>query len=324
MNIHNMTPKKRWIVLATAMAVVFALVLWLVFRGNGQAGVTYREEAVKRGDIEATIVSTGVIQPRNRLEIKPPIAGRIEKVLVREGDVVRKGQVIAWMSSLERAALLDAARAQGPEEAKRWEELYRPTPIVSPLYGRVIARNTEPGQTFTATDAVFVLSDRLTIKAQVDETDIARIKLKQAARATLDAYPDTTFDGRVIEIAFDAKTVNNVTTYTVDVLPQNPPSFLRSGMTANVYFEVASRKGVLQVSAAAVKVRRGQSYLLIPGDDEKPAERPVTLGISDGRMVEILEGVKEGEKILVPKIGKRKRGSKDSSPLNPFSRRKKN
>jgi len=167
------------------------------------------------------------------------------------------------------------------------------------------------------------LSDRLTIKAQVDETDIARIKLKQAARVTLDAYPDTTFNGRVIEIAFDAKTVNNVTTYTVDVLPQNPPSFLRSGMTANVYFEVASRKNVLQVSAAAIKVRRGESFVFVPGEEDKPAERPVTLGISDGRVVEIVEGLKEGDKILVPKISKRKRGARGSSPLNPFSRRKK-
>jgi macrolide-specific efflux system membrane fusion protein len=52
--------------------------------------------------------------PQNRLEIKPPIAGRAEEVLVNEGELVKAGQIIAWMSSTDRAALLDAARAQGP------------------------------------------------------------------------------------------------------------------------------------------------------------------------------------------------------------------
>jgi len=322
--LNTLTPKTRWIILAaTGGVIVFIAVWWFFLRAPDEQAVTYRPAAVKRGDIEQTIVSTGVVQPRNRLEIKPPIAGRIEVVLVREGDVVRKGQVIAWMSSLERAALLDAARAQGPEEAKRWEELYRPTPIVAPLNGRVIARNTEPGQTFTPTDAVFVLSDLLTIKAQVDETDIARIKLRQAARVTLDAYPDTTFNGQVIEIAFDAKTVNNVTTYTVDVLPQKPPAFLRSGMTANVHFLLASRQATLLVPATAVRVRDGASYVMVPGENKDPVERPVTTGISDGRQIEVLDGLQEGDPILVASLGLRKSRAGGSSPLNPFGGKKK-
>ncbi|MEK7840651.1 MAG: efflux RND transporter periplasmic adaptor subunit, partial [Pseudomonadota bacterium] len=119
------------------------------------------------------------------------------------------------------------------------------------------------------------------------ETDIARIKLRQAARVTLDAYPDTTFNGQVIEIAFDAKTVNNVTTYTVDVLPQKPPAFLRSGMTANVNFLLVSRQAVLLVPAAAIKVRQGESYLMVPGEKDVPVERVVTIGVSDGRQAEV-------------------------------------
>src|SRR3989339_238898 len=65
------------------------------------------------GAISASIPSTGTVMPRNRVEIKPPVAGRIEDVLVNEGTHVRKGQIIAWISSNERAALLDAARTKG-------------------------------------------------------------------------------------------------------------------------------------------------------------------------------------------------------------------
>lgn len=69
--------------------------------------VATREYQLEKGDISITIKSTGTVQPENRLEIKPPIAGRIESVLVKEGERVRRGQVLAWMSSTERAAVLE-------------------------------------------------------------------------------------------------------------------------------------------------------------------------------------------------------------------------
>src|SRR3989339_1787968 len=83
---------------------------------------------VKLGRIESSIPSTGTVMPRNRLEIKPPVAGRIESVMVREGQNIKKGQILAWMSSQERVTLIDAARAGGEDELKRWEEMYKPTP----------------------------------------------------------------------------------------------------------------------------------------------------------------------------------------------------
>src|SRR6185436_13241208 len=101
------------------------------------------------------------------------------------GDWVKKGQILAWLSSSERAALLDAARARGPEEVKKWEELYKPTPMLAPIAGTLIARNFEPGQGVNASDGVLVLSDRLIVRANVDETDIAQLRVGQAARLTL-------------------------------------------------------------------------------------------------------------------------------------------
>ena len=127
------------------------------------------------GDVEMTVVTTGVIEPQNRLEIKPSISGRIESILVKEGDQVKSGDVLSWMSSTERAALLDAARSQGEEAVKYWEEAYKKTPIISPIDGEVIVRSIEPGQTISTSDAMLVLSDRLVVSAQFDETDIDSI-----------------------------------------------------------------------------------------------------------------------------------------------------
>jgi macrolide-specific efflux system membrane fusion protein len=202
--------------------------------------------------------------------------------------------------------------------------MYRPTAIIAPIRGMVIARNTEPGQTFTANDAVFVMSDQLTVKAQVDETDIALVKLRQPANVTLDAYPEHAFKGEVEAIAYDAKTVSNVTTYEVDVQPHNPPAFLRAGMTANVRFHVASKQDALLLPSAAIKVRDGRNYVLVPGDSSTQVEREVRVGLNDGRTTEIAEGLAEGDKVLIAQLKKvsNDNGSGGGSPLSPMRRKR--
>jgi macrolide-specific efflux system membrane fusion protein len=278
--------------------------------------VTYRESRVERGNIDLTILATGTVSPENRLEIKPPIAGRIEQVLVKEGQKVAKGQILAWMSSSERAAMLDAARSKGAEEVRKWEELYRPTPVLAPIPGMIILRNVESGQTFTNADAILVMSDRLTVKTQVDETDIAQIKLKQPAKITLDAYPGQSLDARVDQIAFDAKTVNNVTNYVVDVLPDSTPETMRSGMTANVTFVVDSRRGVAVVPAEAVQTKAGARTVLVKSPNgADPAEREIQVGLTDGKRIQVLSGLTEGETVLTPQL---ERKSANSGGTNPF------
>lgn len=307
---------RKRLLLALAAVVVLAAVgaggYWVA---GGTAEPTYREVAVTRGDVEVAILSTGVVQPRNRLEIKPPIAGRVERVLAEEGQVVAKGQILAWMSSTERAALMDAARSKGADEVSRWEELYRPTPILAPIRGTVISRNIEPGQTFTGADAVFVMSDRLTVKAKVDETDIGKIALKQRARVVLDAYPDEAMPAHVDQIAYDAKTVSNVTTYEVDVLPETTPAFMRSGMTASVAFQMATRLAVLRVPSRAVIERDGRVTVLTVDADGRRAERAVQTGLTDGKFTEIVDGLREGEKVSIAQIKNEKR----NGGINPFS-----
>ncbi|MBI4309828.1 MAG: biotin/lipoyl-binding protein, partial [Candidatus Omnitrophica bacterium] len=79
---------------------------------------------VNYGSIQNAVSATGNIQPQNRLAVKPPIGGRIEKILVEEGRQVKIGDLLAVMSSTERAALLDAARLQGGSTLKDWEDVY--------------------------------------------------------------------------------------------------------------------------------------------------------------------------------------------------------
>ncbi|KHD87978.1 MAG: macrolide transporter [Bdellovibrio sp. ArHS] len=287
---------------------VVIVILGLVLGGVGfffwkqkeNPQVSYTEVSLRKEDLNISVLATGTVQPKNRLEIKAPVAGRIEQILVKEGQNLRKGQILAWMSSTERAAMLDAARAQGPEEYKKWSELYLATPVMAPISGTLILKNVEPGQTFTSTDAIFVMSDHLTVKAQVDETDIAQIKIKSNAEIALDAYPANILKAHVDQIAFDATTVNNVTTYIVDVIPEKTPEFMRSGMTANVTFYVQEKNQVLVVPNEALKISNGRTTVLLktPGSREGvPVE--IRTGISDGKNTEVLDGLKEGDIVLV-------------------------
>ena len=312
---------KKKIGVTIVIMLIMAYSAFKLFKIKSDTGLVYDQYVVKKGTIKVQILSTGIIQPENKVEIKPPIAGRIEKVLVKEGDRVRKGQILAWMSSTERAAMLDAASSKGAQELKEWKEMYQATPILAAINGTIIQKNVESGQTFTTSDAILVMSDRLTVKAQVDETDIAQIKLKQKAKITLDAYPEDTINAYVDQIAFDAKTVNNVTTYVVDVLPESAPDYMRSGMTANVTFNVQSKDDIIVIATEAIKNIDGRNFVLIPNlkdSSDKPVELDVYLGISDGKKTEIVKGLNAGDIIYIQqfKVSDKKSGS--SGPFSPM------
>lgn len=287
----------------------------------------FRAVQTEKGSISVSVLATGVVQPQNRLELKPAIAGRMEEILVQEGQAVKRGQVLAWLSSSERAALLDAARAQGDAELEKWKKIYRPAPMVAPMDGVIIARNAEPGQTVSLSDIPLVMSDRLIVKAQVDETDIGQLSPGLSTEITLDAYAQRNIPGRTQSIAFEAKTVNNVTIYEVDVVPDSVPPFMKSGMTANVSFLIRKKDDVLLIPQQALSEGEGRGefeprpYVLVPGkngENKKNREKKaVKTGISDGKSVEITEGLAEGETILVPDVRWDKGGGSQGN--NPFS-----
>lgn len=264
------------------------------------AGAGPRAVAVQQGSIQDAVEATGSISPLNRVEVKPPIAGRIEKLLAAEGEKVQAGQVLAWMSSTDRAAILDAARAQGAEELKRWEDVYKPTPIVAPLSGVVILRNAVVGQTVEPGTVLFAMSDELIVLAQVDESDIGRVQVGMPVEIVLDAYPDQRVQGRVSDILHEGKNVSNVITYGVKVKPEAAPAFFRSQMTANVSFIIRRKDEALLVPASAVReTPDGHKQVLVPGPDGKPAPREVRTGIEGGGRIEIVEGLSAGDHVLL-------------------------
>lgn len=317
----NIMIKIGGLMILSMMAIV------LISGCGGKNAKPLETSTVVKGTIRAQIPTTGDVEPRNRLEIKPPVSGRIETILVEEGDNVKKGQVLAMMSSSDRAALLDAARAKGTAEYKRWADVYKPAPIIAPLDGFIILKNIEPGQTVTEADAVLVMADKLIAKAQVDETDIGNIKLGQPVNIELDAYPGEIIKGKVEHIAYESKVINNVTIYEVDLLPDSIPSFFRSGMSATINFISQEKNDVLMLPLKAIKKISERSYVF-QTDRVTNKTNPVQIktGLENTSHVEIISGLKAGDKVVIPDKKmisdlEAKFSHGPHAPMNPFQRR---
>ena len=304
---------------AIRVAVLLLTVALAGFACSKEEAVASRTVLPERGSIKKYISTTGTVEPRNRLEIMPAIAGRVESVLVVEGQAVRKGQLMAWMSSTERAALIDAARMQGNAELKYWESAYKPSPIIAPITGTVIVRDVEPGQTVTTTTAVLVLADRLIVTANVDETDIGNVRIGMTAELSLDSYPDVRVNGRVHHISYESTVTNNVTMYKVQIIPTRVPEVFRSGMSATINIIQSVREDALLLPIEAVVLEGRTNYVRVGRGEKAPPElREVKIGISDESRIEILSGLNEGDKVLVAD-GKAEVGSATGAEKkNPF------
>lgn len=291
-----MSHSKKLLFLLLAVVVMIAG-LFVMFSRMRSASTTpvVETEAVTRGAVRQTVLATATVKPENKLDVIPSTAGRAETVEAEMGMKVKQGQVLLWMSSSERATMLDAARAKGEKELEFWKDVYKPTAVVAPLDGTIISRNVVPGQTVTTTTNVFVMSDRLIIEADLDETDLGKIVLDQRVDATLDGFPgEPKLQGKVYKIAYSSTTVNNVTTYKVTVLLDTIPDYMRSGMTANVTFIINEHKDVLLVPASSVQ----GGLVYVPASDGKPQAREVKIGLSDGKVSEVVSGLKEGELVV--------------------------
>ncbi|MBI5430827.1 MAG: efflux RND transporter periplasmic adaptor subunit [Nitrosomonadales bacterium] len=200
--------------------------------------------------------------------------------------------------------------------------------IRSPVSGVVVDRSVDVGQTVAAslqTPTLFKIAQdlsRMQIDANFAEADIGNIRIGQAVRFTVDAFPDRNFRGTVKLIRLNPTTVANVVTYDVVIGVENPEQTLLPGMTAYVSIVVAERKDVLLVPNAALRFKPASGSAQSPAgnSDQKPAAKPkrdafsgrvyvleaggpvprnVTLGITDNRNTEVTGGeLRAGDRII--------------------------
>jgi len=209
------------------------------------------------------------------------------------------------------------------------------TDIVSPVDGVVVSRNIDVGQTVAAsfqTPVLFLIAEDLTkmqVNANVSESDIGTAREGQSTTFSVDAYPDRTFAGTVVQVRNAPLNVQNVITYDVVIAADNTDLALRPGMTANVEIVTGRRDDVLRIPTAALRFRPpadegrtavaaspsagvaappsggvaapssggAQVWLLA---DSRPSPVAVETGLADESYTELLSGpLAEGDRVIV-------------------------
>ncbi len=212
------------------------------------------------------------------------------------------------------SAKLKQARAQvmqSQASLKQLEEQLSYTTIVAPMDGVILSRDVEIGD---AVSSILVLGSTATlvmtegdinqvyVQGKVDEADIAHVYMDQPARIKVESFRDRTFNGKVTKIAPLGVQKDNVTTFEVRVSIDNPGGELKANMTANAEILLDEHKGVLTVPESAVIYdNQKKATVEIPDKKEKEGKRkiPVTVGLSNGSVTEILAGLKEGDQVVL-------------------------
>ena len=255
---------------------------------------------VAKGRFVIKTQAIGRVEPENRVAVAPVVNGRMEEVLVKEGDIIKKGQVLAWMSSNERAALLDSLKIKNstPQDRKRIEEAYNMVPVIAAIDGMIIKRAIEPGQSVSPSKEVFVISDRLIIKTFVDEIDIGSVKRGQKVEFYLDAFPEDKHIGKVLSLAHESTIKEGVTVYEVKILPRKRISVFRSGMTTDVLIITNVKNSALYLPKKAIFYRDGDAFVTMKSEDgKKIMEKNISIGVTNEKRMEIIGGILENDTI---------------------------
>jgi HlyD family secretion protein len=201
--------------------------------------------------------------------------------------------------------------------------------IRAPIDGVVIGRDVDRGQTVAASleaPTLFTIAQdlrQMEVHARIDEADIGRIRSGQSAHFTVDAFPNRSFTGSVVQIRKAAQVVQNVVTYTVVILTENPDLLLLPGMTALVRITVSASGETATIPSAALRyepsdetvrtsarqapaVEAGDTATgiaaivwMLPNDDDRPRPIRVRIGMDDGSAAQLLHGDLESGDALV-------------------------
>lgn len=206
-------------------------------------------------------------------------------------------------STIEEIAAQEAAVAQAEANVNSYQIQLDKTVLRSPIAGVVTLQNAKLGETVTANVPIISLMSeaKFEIEADVPEADIAKIKIGNQAKVTLDAYGDNViFEAQVITINPAETIIGGVPTYKTTFQFTQENEQIKSGMTANLTVLTDKHENVLFIPQRTI-TNNGQSFVYIY-KNKNQEKREIKIGLygSDGN-VEIVNGLNEGEKVIIPK-----------------------
>jgi HlyD family secretion protein len=237
--------------------------------------------------------------------------GLIAPSVLEDADKAYQMALNAQTAAKSQARVSKAEVEKAKAALERYESDLRYATITSPMDGLALSRDVEVGD---AVSSILVLGSQATlvmtlgdvsevyVLGKVDEADIGRVYMGQRARIVVESFKDKSFDGKVTKISPLGKEKDNVTTFEVRVSISNPTGELKTNMTANAEIILEEKKGVLIVPESAVLYDKDRKPSLeVPDPKGEGGKRKVAvkLGISNGVKTELVEGLKEGDKVVL-------------------------
>ena len=305
---------------------IFALILAVLYFSSGD-DVTYNTSHPTEDKSVYAIYATGVVEPINWARVAPLNKARLKDLLVKEGDIVEKGTLLARLDDEQEAssvtqleATVDLARKEVDRltplfkknvvSQQRFDEAItklqeaeadlaiarknlKETLLYAPITGKIVREDGEIGDILKAGEVIYWLAPKgdIQVTAEVDEEYIPRVQVGQNVLITADAFPDEVLKGKVYQITPKGDQVNK--TYRVRVsLPMNHPLYY--GMTVETNIVVYERDRALFVPITAIENRTLQII-----KDGIVTYRKVKTGATNDTNIEIESGVTKDDIVLV-------------------------
>jgi HlyD family secretion protein len=229
-------------------------------------------------------------------------------------QAVNRQRAAASQALIGRAKVNEARAqvAQAEAAVERAEEELANATIKAPIRGTVLTRDVEIGSPVSSilnlganASLVMTIGDiqQVFVRGKVDEADIGLVRLGMPARITTESFRDKTFHGKVTQISPIGVEKDNVTTFEVEVSIDNPGQELKANMTANAEIVLEEHADTLVIPEAAITYDAEKNATVDVADPTADTGRrrvPVTLGIGNGTRTEVLEGLRQGERVVLP------------------------
>ncbi|WP_443976873.1 efflux RND transporter periplasmic adaptor subunit [Treponema succinifaciens] len=241
-------------------------------------------DIVQAGNLDDYLEFGGDVSSVSAVDVYPDAAGKISRIRVAVGDLVKKDQIIAYV------------------DPSRPGMNYSENPVKAPISGRVTSFPPTIGTMVSQSYSIAKISDtdELQIKVNVAERFISRIRENQTAIVSFDAYPGVEFKARVFEVSPVLDTTSRTMLAKLKVEPAD--SRIKAGMYARVKLITDTIKGAVVIPNDAIVYRDGKPYVFTAKSES--AESSVNMvsvkeGLSVDNKTEIQEGLKEGDVIIV-------------------------
>jgi HlyD family secretion protein len=278
---------------------------------ESRANLLAAEAAWERNKIEAEGTDLPFLKSALERSRKLYADGLIAPSLLEDADKAYQLGINKQTAAKSQAAVSRAEVEKARASLERAQTDLRYATITSPMDGLVLSRDVEVGD---AVSSILVLGSQATlvmtlgdvsevyVLGKVDEADIGKVYLGQRARIVVESFKDKAFEGKVTKISPLGVEKDNVTTFEVRVSILNPGGELKTNMTANAEVILEEKKGVLTIPESAILYdKERKPSLEVPDPKAEGGKRKVAvkLGISNGVKAELIEGLKEGDKVVL-------------------------